>query len=112
MKAIKNSGTSFGWEIDSYTGCGHGCLYCYARLMKKRRYQDWTKPTPKSQVVGDLMKDIKRINDNPETRADIRDIMLCACTDGYQDIESAHDITRQPQKCSSAARARNHKPSL
>lgn len=94
MKALKGSNTSFGWEINCYNQCGHGCLYCFGRTIRRKKYEDWIKPTPRLQVVDWLKKDVKEISDNPHIRKQIKDILICGCTDGYQDLEFEHDITR------------------
>jgi|GEM_PF-1480666 len=95
MKAIRRSGTSFAWQVNSYDGCEHGCLYCYGTTIRRKKYEDWIRPTPKMKVIGDLTKDIRWLNSSPDTKDEIRDIMLCSCTDGYQDLEPKHRITEQ-----------------
>lgn len=95
MRAIEVSGTSMGWEINCYQHCQHGCLYCYARTMEKKTYGEWIKPEPRYQVVDWLIKDIDELNDIPQLRAQIKDILLCGRTDGYQGLESDYGITRE-----------------
>ncbi|MDD4876955.1 MAG: radical SAM protein [Dehalococcoidales bacterium] len=94
MKVIRRSGTGFGWGINCYDGCEHGCLYCYGRRARWKKYEDWIKPVLRLQILSDINKDIQEIQQNPQMKNEIRDIMICSITDGYQPLELQHRITR------------------
>jgi len=89
---LKPSGTGFGWCINQFVGCAHGCKYCYGMAILHKSYVDWLKARPKKNVIEDLKKDIQKLNGSI---ADIRDIFLGSVTDSYQPIERELGLTRQ-----------------
>ncbi|MFC1902651.1 radical SAM protein [Chloroflexota bacterium] len=95
LKVIKPSWTNFGYCINCYNGCEHGCRYCYGMKVTHKTYSDWVKPVPRLQLPDLLRKDIEVLNQNPPAKAGIKDIMVSSITDCYQPIESQHRITRQ-----------------
>ena len=47
--------------LNHYLFCGHGCDYCYARLMMRKSKEQWVNGyTEKKNVLADLEKDWKR----------------------------------------------------
>lgn len=95
LKVIRPSGTRFGYCINCYDGCGHGCLYCYGMKARFKEYPDWINPKPRHQIVDWLQKDIEVIKQHPEIRNKIKDFMICSITDCYQPLELEHRITRE-----------------
>lgn len=77
--------------VNPYDGCQHGCLYCYARTMRKRRYDSWINPKPRPQILLKLKKDVKRVK---KSGFEVPDIFLCSACDGYQPLELKHRLTR------------------
>jgi DNA repair photolyase len=84
-------GVSFA--INPYTGCGHGCAYCYAVFMKRYR--------PRSEGWGEyvdvkvnapevLERDIARLKP-----ADRGTVMLSSVCDPYQPAEAEYMLTRR-----------------
>lgn len=76
--------------INPYTGCSHGCRYCYASFMK--RFTNHTEPW------GDFV-DVK-INAPYILRKQLRRtrkgaIIISSVTDPYQPLESRYKITRK-----------------
>lgn len=98
LKAISYSKTNFGYCINSYNGCEHGCRYCYGMKVTRKKYADWVKPAPRLQLIDWLQKDMKTIKQHPEIKSGIKDIMVSSITDCYQPIESHHRITREVVK--------------
>jgi DNA repair photolyase len=77
--------------VNPYDGCRHGCLYCYARTIRKRRYDSWIDPKPRPQVLPRLRKDIRKVI---ETGLELPDVFVCSACDGYQPLELEHRLTR------------------
>jgi len=78
------------YVINPYTGCQHGCKYCYAKFMKRF--------TGHKEPWGDFV-DVK-INAAdliPEDTDKYRDkyILIGSVTDPYQPIESKYELTRK-----------------
>jgi len=89
---LKQSGTGFGWCINQYVGCAHGCKYCYGMHMLHKDYDEWLKARAKNNVILNLEKDIRRLQKKDTY---IGDIMLSSVTDSYQPIERELKLTRQ-----------------
>lgn len=89
-KSILNKSGISDYCVNPYTGCGHGCVYCYARFMKK--YTNHSEPwgefvDVKSNAVEVLNKEI--------IRKEKGKIMLSSVTDAYQPVEKKFELTRQ-----------------
>ncbi|MEN8615376.1 radical SAM protein, partial [Dehalogenimonas sp. THU2] len=95
LKAIRPSGTKFGYCINCYNGCEHGCLYCYGRIARKMKATKWALAEPRLSIVDSLKRDIQKLNSDPLAKQDIKDIMVCSVTDCYQPKELEHRLTRQ-----------------
>jgi DNA repair photolyase len=76
--------------INPYTGCSHGCTYCYASYMKKYTHHD--EPWGSFVDVKINAPDILR---KQMKRARKGSIIISSVTDPYQPIESRYRITRQ-----------------
>jgi DNA repair photolyase len=78
-----------GWACNLYTGCTHGCVYCYAPLcMKRNRDQFHSGAQPRKNILKQLERDVKRME------VDGR-VLLCFVTDPYQPCEERWGVTRQ-----------------
>jgi DNA repair photolyase len=86
---LKSSGTSFGWQINQYIGCSHGCKYCYG--IGAKSYADWRKAKPKENVTKLLCSDILKLKSSD---VQIKDIFLGSATDSYQPLEHELKLTR------------------
>jgi DNA repair photolyase len=85
---------SFDQSINSYRGCEHGCIYCYARpshsyLNLSPGLDFETKLFAKTNAAEQLRKEFAK----PSYR--VSPINLGANTDPYQPIERRYKITRQ-----------------
>jgi len=88
---LSKSGISgIDYCINPYTGCSHGCRYCYATFMKRftghgepwGSFVDAKINTP--EILQRQMKKAPRGN-----------IMISSVTDPYQAVESQYQLTRQ-----------------
>lgn len=81
---------SIDYSINPYTGCSHGCAYCYARFMV--RYAKTNQPWGhfvhvKINAPTVLMREIKR--KKPGT------VLLSSVCDPYQELEKKYELTRK-----------------
>ncbi len=78
------------YVVNPYTGCGHGCLYCYATFMKRF--------TGHSEAWGQFV-DIKinapEVLDRQLKRAKKDTVLLSSVCDPYQPIEKEYKLTRR-----------------
>jgi len=75
------------FTLNPYTGCGHGCLYCYARSY----IRDFSRPRPKSRLLKDLLHDLRLL---PKDAL----IELSASSDPYTPPEASMGLTRKVLK--------------
>jgi DNA repair photolyase len=78
------------YALNPYTGCQHGCVYCYAEFMKKytNHREDWGKFVDvKINIAERLREQVKKIK--PGT------VMIGTVTDAYQPVERRFRLTRQ-----------------
>lgn len=76
--------------VNLYTGCGHGCLYCYApastRVSQETFHQD---PRPRKNILERLEHDARR-----KQKAGVSGrVLLCFSCDPYQPINEEHRLT-------------------
>lgn len=76
--------------VNPYTGCMHGCVYCYARFMKRftNHEEPWGEFVDVKINASELMK--KQISRYKNGKV----ILLGSVTDCYQPIEKKYEITR------------------
>lgn len=78
------------YTINPYTGCEHGCKYCYAKFMRKftNHKEPWgefvdIKTNSRKILEKDLMKKGKG------------SILISSVTDPYQPLEKEYELTRK-----------------
>ncbi len=45
------------FNLNPYTGCGHGCIYCYARTY----IRDFDRPRPKKNLIKNCLSDLSKL---------------------------------------------------
>lgn len=76
-----------------YSGCAHGCLYCYAPLALKRNKEEFhLEPVARKNILRQLETDCKKIKKQGN---DGLQVLLCFTCDPYQPIENDLQITRR-----------------
>ena len=76
--------------INPYTGCSNGCLYCYARFMKRFTNH----PEPWGEFVDVKINAPDLIPENTEKYKN-RSIVISSVTDPYLPLEAQYKLTRQ-----------------
>ena len=78
------------WAVNLYTGCGHGCTYCYSPPILRMSMEEFTQnPKPKKDILQKLSKDAAAM------AGKIDQVLLSFTSDPYQPIEKDLKITRQ-----------------
>lgn len=86
---ITKSGLDVDYVINPYVGCLHGCVYCYARFMKRftNHHEPWGQFVDVKINAAELIpKNIKYKN---------KSIMISSVTDPYQPAERKYKLTRK-----------------
>jgi pyruvate-formate lyase-activating enzyme len=72
-----------------YTGCSHGCRYCYCPAILRMKIDDWADdPKPRRDVLNQLDKDAAKLH------GDQREILLSFMSDPYHS-DGAAIVTRE-----------------
>ena len=78
------------YVINPYVGCQHGCVWCYARFMKK-----FTNHTGRWGEFVDVKINAPEILEKELTKIKPKNIFLSSVTDCYQPLEQKYKLTRQ-----------------
>jgi len=82
---------SGGLAINPYVGCGHSCVYCYARFIKRftGHTEEWGTFVDARINIADILK--KQLK-SPKYKGER--IFIGTVTDSYQPIEKKYKLTR------------------
>jgi DNA repair photolyase len=86
-------GMPFRWSLNPYRGCGHGCVFCYARrthtFLERTGLQDWqTVLYAKVNMPAVLRRELARRTWRHET------VLIGSATDPYQPVEGRFRLMR------------------
>lgn len=79
------------WALNLFTGCQHGCVYCYAPTVLHKTKEEFQKVEPRKGILFHLENDVKYICTHPELSAET--VFLCFSCDPYPP-EDRYQITR------------------
>lgn len=84
-KALEYSGLA----LNLYTGCRHGCTYCYCPSIMRKPLDAWaSNPHPRKDILKQLKREAEKMAGDP------REVLLCFMCDPYQSDEAA-TLTRK-----------------
>lgn len=72
-----------------YTGCNHGCKYCYAPAIRRMTRDKYIQPEPRRNIVRDFEKDCKNRYKSEQA------VLFCFMCDPYNELETELRITRE-----------------
>jgi len=78
------------YSFNCYTGCGHGCVYCYARFMQRFRphVEPWGRFVDvKVNAAEVLARQLRRLPPGS--------VFTCSACDGWQPVERHYELTRR-----------------
>jgi DNA repair photolyase len=80
-----------GFCINPYVGCGHSCVYCYSRFMRRftGHTEEWGTFADARVNIGDVLDKQLR-----SSRFKGQQIYIGTVTDPYQPIEARYGLTR------------------
>lgn len=82
--------------INLYSGCRHGCTYCYAPTVIKRQRQDFQNIVAPRVTEDDLKRSAAHWKRKcSEAYYPDDDVLLCFTCDPYQPLETAQGLTRR-----------------
>jgi DNA repair photolyase len=89
-KTILNRSSISDYCLNCYTGCAHGCVYCYARFMQRFHPH----PEPWGQFV-DVKVNAVEVLERQLHRARPGAVFVSSACDGWQPIEAQRTLTRR-----------------
>lgn len=76
------------WAANLYSGCAHGCQYCYAPMVLRRAREEFrAEGVPRANVLEQLARDAKKVPVGIK-------VLLSFTTDPYQPCEEEYGLTR------------------
>ena len=88
--ALSKSGLSYDYTVNPYTGCLHGCVYCYANFM--RRFSGHLNDRWGSFV--DVKTNLLEVLANELPKRPGGSVWLSSVCDPYQQVEAKYKLTR------------------
>ncbi len=89
-KSLLNKSGIDDYAVNCYSGCSHGCVYCYARFVTRftHPHEPWGSFVDiKENAVQVLAKEVKKRR--------VGNVMLSSVCDAWQPVESKALLTRQ-----------------
>ena len=74
--------------LNLYEGCAHGCIYCYARMIRKKKIEQFVDAKPRKDILSKLEHDLENWNGKKDT------CLLCFMCDPYQPLDVELKLTR------------------
>src|SRR5512136_2024348 len=89
-KSVLSKSKVYPYVINPYTGCQHGCSYCYARFMKRvtGHKEPWGEFVDVKISAADLLR--KEIQKKKRGK-----VWVSGVCDPYQPLEATYRLTRQ-----------------
>ncbi len=89
-RKILNKTSISDYSLNCYTGCAHGCVYCYARFMQRfhpheERWGDFV--DVKVNAVEALIRQLRRAKPGS--------VFVSSACDGWQPVEAQRRLTRR-----------------
>lgn len=76
--------------LNLYSGCSHGCSYCYAPSCLRKSREDFSSHSAaRKDILNKVQKDLIEMAMNRDTRR----VLLCFTTDPYQGDYEFHKVT-------------------
>ena len=86
-RALSPSGLpGIDYALNPYSGCSHGCVYCYAPEVTHSEWRGWRVPGVRENIATRLSKEIGPLRGT---------IGIGTSTDPYQYVERRFELTRQ-----------------
>lgn len=89
-RSILNRSALGGYSLNCYTGCTHGCVYCYARFMQ--RFHPHEEPWG---AFVDVKINALEVLKRQLRRAEPGEVFISSACDGWQPIECQYQLTRR-----------------
>ena len=89
-KSLLNRSGIDDYSFNCYTGCAHGCVYCYARFMQRfhPHKEPWGKFVDvKVNAAEVLARQLRRLAPGS--------VFTCSACDGWQSVERHYRLTRR-----------------
>ncbi|KPK82865.1 MAG: hypothetical protein AMJ81_09030 [Phycisphaerae bacterium SM23_33] len=89
-KSLLNCSGGDDYSFNCYTGCGHGCVYCYARFMQRfhPHEEPWGRFVDvKINAPEVLTRQLRRLAPGS--------VFTCSACDGWQPVERRYKLTRR-----------------
>jgi DNA repair photolyase len=89
-KSILNESAISRYSLNCYTGCAHGCVYCYARFMQRfhPHPEPWGQSVDvKTNAADVLARRLRRARPGP--------VFMSSACDGWQPLEAEWRLTRR-----------------
>ena len=89
-RSVLNRSKIADYSFNGYTGCGHGCVYCYARFMLRfhPHGEPWGRFVDvKINAPQALARQLRRVPPGA--------VFTCSACDGWQPIERHYRLTRR-----------------
>lgn len=79
--------------VNLYSGCNHGCKYCYAPdCMRRDRQEFYNKQSARVDILKKIQQDCKVLSGIKER------VLLCFTCDPYQKLDDTEQLTRETLK--------------
>ena len=75
------------YAANLYSGCNHGCLYCYAPGIRRKKREDYLEVVQRRNIIRDFEKDCNAMKGLQSQ------VLFCFMTDPYNEQEKTKKIT-------------------
>lgn len=80
------------YAYNLYSGCNHGCKYCYAPAIRRKTRENYLTPVVRKNILKQFENDCKKLY-NLQSQ-----VLFCFMTDPYNDLEEYEKITIESLK--------------